>query len=239
MSPECFTDIGKHLDIHGLFDFTLNTTACADGTFCLNPNNQTCCFNQQGNKLISYHYYAALPTAATALSTFYAENGYQITNITSSSSNILPTTSPSSPLSSFPSTSSPTSAYISTSPTSTYISTSPTDRNPPSRLDTASKASIGIGAVVGTLFIAGIVILLLYRKRRLRQENGKHPGILEAIETAPPDRGQWEKPELIGEDARKEMESEGRRLPELHGEGARVEMGTANLRHMMVSELHG
>ena len=76
------------------------------------------------------------------------------------------------------------------------------------------------------------------RKRRHRRENGKHPRILEAIETMPPDRGQWEKPELIGEDARKEMEGEGRRLPELHGEGARTEMGAADLRHMMVSELH-
>ena len=228
-SSECCTNIGNDAAIgHHDFDYTLNTTACADGTFCPNPNNQTCCFNHQGFTLTSYHYDAALPTAAAALSTFYAENGYQLTNTTSSSSKSLPTTSPSSPLPILPSTS---------SPTSTYINASPTDRNSPSPLNTGTKAGIGI-AVAGSLSIAGIVLLLLCRVRRRRRDDRRHPRISEATDPAPLDQRQWEKPELIGEDARKEMEAEERRRPELPGEGARAEMGAADLRHMIVSELH-
>ena len=230
-SPDCFTNIYNHPDIgNNAFDYTLNTTNCADGTFCPNPNNQTCCFNHQGYEVISYRYHASLPTAAAALSTFYAENGYQIATTTSSSSNILPTTSPSSPLPVFPST---------LAPTSTYVGTSPPDRISPSPLDTGTKAGIGIGAVIGTLAIAGMFLLLLRRLRRHRRDNTRHSAALGAIDTAPLDPRQWEKPELIGEDARKEMDAEERRKAELPGGDPRTEMGTADLRQTIVHELHG
>ena len=81
-------------------------------------------------------------------------------------------------------------------------------------------------------------LLLLRRIRRHRQDNTWHSGALGAIDTAPLDPRQWEKPELIGEDARKEMDAEERRKAELPGEGARMEMGAADLRQMIVSELH-
>ena len=247
-SPECFTNINSCPDIgNNNFDYERNTTACADGTFCPNPNNQTCCFNNQGHSLISYHYDAALPTAAVALSTFYAENGYQIVTTTSSSSNILPKTSPSSPLPVFSSTS---------APTSTYVGTSPPGQKSPSPLDTGTKAGIGIGAVVGTLAIAGMLLLLLRRVRRHRRDDKRHSIALGTIERTPLDPRQWEKPELIGEDARKEMGAEERRKAELPGEEARteigaeerrraelprtearMEMGAADLREMLVNEL--
>ena len=99
-------------------------------------------------------------------------------------------------------------------------------------------AGICIGAVVGILSIAGLFLLLLRRVRRHRRDDSRHPGILEASKTTLPDQRQWEKPELIGEDARKEMEAEERTRPELHGEGARAEMGAADLRHMIISESH-
>ena len=228
-SSEYFTDIKNDAAIgHHDFDYTLNTTACADGTFCPNPNNQTCCFDHKGFTLTSYHYDAALPTTAAALSTFYAENGYQLTNTTSSSSNNLPTTSPSSPLPIFPSTS---------SPTSTYIGASPTDRNSPSPLSTGTKAGVGI-AVAGSLSIAGIVLFLVCRVRRRRRDDRRHSRISEATDPVPLDQRQWEKPELIGEDARKEMEAEERRRAELPGKEARTEMSAADMRQMLVAELH-
>lgn len=230
-SPDCSTNINNRPDIgHNFFDYTLNTTACADGTFCPWPNNQTCCFDHQGHSLISYHYDAAMPTTAAALSTFYTENGYQIATTTSSSSNILSTTSPSSPLPVAPSTS---------APTSTYVGTSPPDQNSASPLDKAAKAGIGIGAVVGTLAIAGIFLLLLHRVRRHRQNNTGHSGALGAIGMAPRDPRQWEKPELVGEDARKEMEAREWTRAELPGEEARTEMGAADPRQMTAHELYG
>ena len=48
---------------------------------------------------------------------------------------------------------------------------------------------------------------------------------------APADPMQWEKPELVGEDARKNMEAREWRA-ELPGEAARTEMGTGNLRQI-------
>ena len=55
---------------------------------------------------------------------------------------------------------------------------------------------------------------------------------------APPDPRQWEKPELVGEDARKEMEAREWRA-ELPGEQARTEMGAGDLRQSRFPELHG
>ena len=102
-----------------------------------------------------------------------------------------------------------------------------------------TKTGIGVGlGVGGSLSIAGIMLLLLCMKRRHRRDNRNYPRILEANETAPPDQRQWEKPELIGEDARMEMEAEESGPPELHGEAARTEMGATNLRHMIAAELH-
>ena len=55
---------------------------------------------------------------------------------------------------------------------------------------------------------------------------------------APLDRRQWDKPELVGEDARKEMEAEKRMRAEMPGKEARSEMGAADLRQMIFHELH-
>ena len=76
------------------------------------------------------------------------------------------------------------------------------------------------------------------RVRRRRRDDRRHPRILEATDPAPLDQRQWEKPELIGEDARKEMEAEERRRAELPGKDARTEMGAADMRQMLVAELH-
>ena len=56
---------------------------------------------------------------------------------------------------------------------------------------------------------------------------------------APPDPRQWEKPELVGEDARKEMEARQWRGAELPGEEARTEIGAGDLRQMTFRELPG
>ena len=67
----------------------------------------------------------------------------------------------------------------------------------------------------------------------------RHSGASGAIETAPLESRQWEKPELVGEDAREEMEAGERTGAELPEEEARMEMGAADLRQMIVHELHG
>ena len=53
----------------------------------------------------------------------------------------------------------------------------------------------------------------------------------------PPDARQWERPELIGEDARKDMGAEERRKAELPGEVARTETGSAEIRPSIAHEL--
>ncbi len=82
-------------------------------------------------------------------------------------------------------------------------------------------------------------LLLLRRVRRHHCDNTRHSGALGATEMAPLHSRQWEKPELVGEDARKEMEAKERMRAELPGEEARTEMGTTDLRQMIVPELHG
>ena len=68
--------------------------------------------------------------------------------------------------------------------------------------------------------------------RRHRRDERRHPRI-----SAPRDQRQWEKPELLGQDAYTEMEAEERRRAELPGTEARMEMGAADLREMLVNEL--
>ena len=119
------------------------------------------------------------------------------------------------------------------------MNTSPPGRNCPSPLGTGTKAGIGIGAVVGALAMAGILFHIMRNVQRRRRDNTRHSGALGAIETAPLESRQWEKPELVGEDARKEMEAGERTGAELPGEEARMDMGAADLRQMIIHELHG
>ncbi len=75
------TDIGNNA-----FNYTLNITICSDGTFCPNPNNETCCYNNKDIREIEYSNNALIPTAATALPSFYAVGGYTIPTVTPSTS---------------------------------------------------------------------------------------------------------------------------------------------------------
>ena len=84
-----------------------------------------------------------------------------------------------------------------------------------------------------------MLLLLLRKVRRHRRDYTRHSGALGATGMAPPDPRQWEKPELVGEDARKEMEAREWRGAELPGEEARTEIGAGDLRQIILSELHG
>ena len=64
----------------GYFNYTLNTTRCADNTLCPYANNQTCCDKGQGIVEIDYHNNEAMPSGSSdllaALSTYYEAGVY-------------------------------------------------------------------------------------------------------------------------------------------------------------------
>ena len=73
----------------------------------MNPGNETCCFNDEGVKEITYHNTATIPTVAEEWTTYYQDAGYSVPTTTTPQStstvlaskdisqNSAPTTSPS------------------------------------------------------------------------------------------------------------------------------------------------
>ena len=73
--------------------------------------------------------------------------------------------------------------------------------------------------------LAGILLYFLGRRlRRQHQRDKVHAGTSTNAEVEQPGSQRYEKPELTGEDARKQLDATERRKPELAGEQTRVEL---------------
>ena len=93
-----------------------------------------------------------------------------------------------------------------------------------SELSSRTKAGVGVGVTVG-VSLAGILLYFLVRRlRKQHQRDIVHAGTSTNAEVEPPGSRRYEKPELMGEDARKEMDAAERMKPELAGEQTRMEM---------------
>ncbi|KAM0803702.1 hypothetical protein BDR22DRAFT_960777 [Usnea florida] len=223
------------------FDYTLNTTKCDTGTFCPQANNETCCFNHQGITEIIYHYNSSpLPTDAASLSAFYAANDYQVATVTSRLADTPLTTVVSlsnggfkteimaPPSTSTPALVSPTNPAAASSTPSNKLTT---DQDPPpSGLKSSAKAGIGVGVAVGGVSLAGIMLYILMRRQR-RQRDTVQAETLVNAEARPPESQRYEKPELTGEDFRKELDAADGRNAELTGEDLRKELDAADGRN--------
>ena len=154
-------------DSKGLFDFN-RVTNCSDDTFCPNPNNQSCCDNNQGVVWIFYSNNAHIPND---LSTYYANAGYSIS--TTASASAIPTstrlaiTTNASPTSSTVMMTSQisTSSAAKTSPSSTSSSSTSSGG-----LSSRASAGVGVASTLGVLLLLGLALILFIHKRR--RKNG-------------------------------------------------------------------
>ena len=86
--------------------------------------------------------------------------------------------------------------------------------------------------------LAGILLYFLVRRlRRQHQSDIVHPGTWTNAEVEPPGSRRYEKPELTGEDARKEMDAAERMKPELAGEQTRMELEAMAAEERVIHEL--
>ena len=206
------TDSGHYTTNFDHFNYTLNTTECSDGTICPFPNNQTCCFNHDGIEEVDYDNLDVVPTAATALNTYYAVEGLTIpttgfsspvpTSFSSFSGSITTTTT-SSPTSSTPKT--PTLAKLPTVSTSTPTPAAGGQGG----LSTGAKAGIGVGVTLGVLIglLAGFLLWRRLRKQAPPSQNTTG-GVEEKKDAGPEGMYMYPKPELTGDDSRHEMDGE-------------------------------
>ncbi len=138
------TDIGNNA-----FNYTLNITICSGVTFCPNPNNETCCYNNKDIREIEYSNNAFIPTAATALPSYYAVGGYTIPTVT-------------------PITSSGVSGTASTTLIPSTLT--PNLHRAPSGLGAGAKAGIIVGVVGGVVVLGAMLFFLLRHCRRRRRQ---------------------------------------------------------------------
>ena len=162
------------------FGYTQNTTDCGDGTFCMYPGNETCCFDRKGSREITYHNTARIPTIAEAWTTYYEDAGYSLPTTTATS---LTRTSPFS-RNTFTSSTSTTPSIRSQSlnavPTSSFHQPTATNTSEPIHTSTITpalspreKAIIGTASAVGALGILGAAgSLYLFRRSH---KHSKHP----------------------------------------------------------------
>ncbi len=182
------------------FDYDTNTTRCDDGTFCPNPNNQTCCFNHQGRKEITYHNTATIPSKAAGWSTYYEAAGYTIPNPSSRTSTSATTSARSNLVSLITSTVTSTGSLAaestSTQPLRTAASEASTVSTPSTPLSAGAKAGIAVAGGVCALVIG----TLLYLLRRPRKKRLTQPSLKTGQNAL-----RYDKPELPGQDTRTEM----------------------------------
>ena len=223
-------------DSDAFFNYSQNTTACGDGTFCPHSQNTTCCFNHQGVSQIVYHYKSPLPTAVTGLSDFYAANGYQIATVPSSFSDTLSTNalSVSTSVSSVGTTASPTEP---TALPSIFPAEPSTHETASSALSSSTKADVGVGVAVGVSLAGGLLYFLIRRLRRQPQRDMAHAGTSTNAGVTMSGSRRYEKPELTGEDARKEMDAAERRKAELPGQETVMEVDATPAENRVIYEL--
>lgn len=86
-----------------------------------------------------------------------------------------------------------------------------------SGLNSSTKAGIGVGVTVGVSLAAIPLYFLVLRLRRQQKKDIAHAGTSTNADVEPPGSRRYEKPELMGEDARKELDATERRRVELSG----------------------
>ena len=185
------------------FGYKQNTTNCGDGTFCMNPGNETCCLSHKGTKEITYHNSATIPTVANALATYYEDANYSIPSTTSGFS--TSTAAGSQPTSISQASQSQTPNNLPASSSQHPSPTNSTALTPIATTTTAlsshEKAAIGTGSALGGVGVLGIVCsIYLYRRSR-----NKRSGELGLRYRAELDSN--EQIELSGDDVRSEMDA--------------------------------
>ena len=158
------------------FSYAENTTNCGDGTFCIDPGNETCCFNGEGVKEITYHNTATIPTVAEEWTTYYEDAGYSVptTTSTASASTFPPSKGTTSTSISSTSTTMPAQSQSLNLPQAVSKQSAPTitpEPTPASTTTTAigprEKVVIGTASALGALG-ALMLVGLLYHIRRSR-----------------------------------------------------------------------
>ena len=186
----------------------------------------------------------------TGLSDFYAANGYQITTVPSSFSGTLSTNSLSISTSvSLVGTTVSSLHFATASPTEPTALPSISAAEPPthevtsSALNSSTKAGVGVGVAVGFLLAGVLLYFLVRRLQRQPQRDITHAGTsTDAGVTISGSRlyekpGHYEKPELTGEDARKEMDAAERRKAELPGQETVMEVDATPAENRVTYEL--
>lgn len=183
------------------FVYASNTTECSDGTFCPNPQNETCCFNDEGVREITFHNNAIIPTGAAELSRYYEEAGYSIPNLTSGTSTSMTMSAEYTFISATWTVTSAGPLSPRTSPTQP-IPTATFETPPPLTTSTSLGSGAKAGVATAACVCATVIGVLLYLLRRSRKKRPIQP----ASETK--SKGlQYEKSEMSGHDARTEMDA--------------------------------
>ena len=89
--------------------------------------------------------------------------------------------------------------------------------------------------------ISAIGLLLYFSMRQLRRRPQKdlvHADVLRNAEVTPPGSRRYEKPELTGESARRELDAAERRRAELSGDEPKIKMDATPAEHEVVHELY-
>ena len=107
-----------------------------------------------------------------------------------------------------------------------------------SGLNPSTKTGIGVGVTVGVSLTGILLYFLVRRLRRQQQRDMVHTGTSTKAEVVPLRSRRYKKPELTGEDARKELDA-AERKHELAGEQTRVELEAIERGNMVIRELLG
>ena len=147
----------------------------------MDSGNETCCFNHEGIKEITYHNTAPIPTVADAWSTYYEYAGYSVPTTTSESSTSTFLVSKVTSMSS-------TSTTIATQTQSRNLSQPSTEQSilpetpkptPASTQTTATspseKAIIGTASALGVLGAVGALFLFRRSRNKRSKQFGPKP----------------------------------------------------------------